>query len=65
MTKNTRGTAGRYLNSPIDPELLKRLKVAAIMSGERMQDIVARAIERELTEVDVMSRNRGTDGDRP
>ena len=59
----THSTRGRYLNSPIDPELLKRVKVAAIMKGERMQDFLARAIERELTEQAVLARNGGTDGD--
>lgn len=52
MTTKTATTRprGAFLNSAIDADLLKRLKVAAIMRDERMQDIIERAIERELVE---------------
>lgn len=60
MTKRaTTRTRGAFLNSAINADLLKRLKVAAIMRGERMQDIIERAIERELAH-ELRERNHGS-----
>lgn len=60
VTLKDSGEALVMVHTNIPLTLQRRLKMASVELNETMQSIIARAIERELTEQELSARNNGS-----